>query len=793
MLTESDLLLTLSALFLLNAALHSPSRVTRASASELSAYNGNNEATRKSEADIDLLMYKVRKSLEGRRTLNEQQQQQLSITTNRTDQQHQFNREDDSNHNSYNYYANQTSQQAAETQQLVAPAQTKAHRHHAEPQEVKVKFLRTSSSPSPTWPSGAGELVNGVAAMQTNNNPLDQADRNTTVYLLNYALPAASSDDRVSPANEIQVGEEQQQRTPFAVFPPFNQPQAGAQQQAVPPNLPENIRNILNNYQRYPQAAGGLDPRLLQQLALQQQRALSSGSPGQAGLEPSNPAANSAPAQAAKADSSSRAPGLNSAQQQQQQPQQQLSPLQILTAPFQAFLPALGGPGAPAADGQAKPPPSGGSGSGPANANLPQQPFSLFNPFGIGNQPQQQQGQQQVPPLQALYQQLPLYQALLAVRQRQEAMQAAQKMRQQQQLQNNHLTQPSATRRPVPYGGHQAQQPQQQQPLQPLQPLQPTYPGYQQPANPGLWPPPPQQQQQQPQVNAPIQPQVTPVAQHGNQQNAVQFDDDNANNNNAPNQSHDNNHGNAQTNQNQNDNNHNEPQQNNAQADNNNNNGDEGSNEQQDNNNNNNNNGPNDNQSNNNQEAKPEEEDPDLKQFQNLANGGDSFTDLFPPGILSNNDINDIKKQQEEQAKKQEEEERQRQLQQQQQQHQQQNSQPINQFSNETPQQQQQQQNNEPPNQNGASDANNQDDNNGSNEGAGNGEENGPDQDDGGNPDEPGEEGGGGERAAALGPVAAALTSKATTGATANNGNSDTQPAAGKSERFKQSPGVVYV
>lgn len=61
--------------------------------------------------------------------------------------------------------------------------------------------------------------------------------------------------------------------------------------------------------------------------------------------------------------------------------------------------------------------------------------------------------------------------------------------------------------------------------------------------------------------------------------------------------------------------------------------------------------------------GKPED-DPDIKQFQNLSKGSDSFTDLFPPGILSKSDIDEIKKQQEEQARKQEEEERRKQQQQ---------------------------------------------------------------------------------------------------------------------------------
>lgn len=54
-----------------------------------------------------------------------------------------------------------------------------------------------------------------------------------------------------------------------------------------------------------------------------------------------------------------------------------------------------------------------------------------------------------------------------------------------------------------------------------------------------------------------------------------------------------------------------------------------------------------------------QEDDPDIQNFQNIA-GDSDFTDLFPPGILSANDISEIRKQQEEQKQKQEEEEERR-------------------------------------------------------------------------------------------------------------------------------------
>lgn len=596
MLRPRDFLLTIAAIYLLFASLELRSRVIRASASDVLGFN-NNESNRKSEADIDLLMYKVRKSLENNR--HPAQPNEPRSATNFNQALFVNNRQQPAisdinpghqNHNSYNYYANKTTnhQQAAEPSLQRASAN---NAQHAEPQEVQVKFLRSLS--------GSEQAANGELALVQ--------PANHTVYLLNYGPQAARDSEpqangvRASPPSAEMRPEEQQQQ-PFAVFPPFNQPQPGFQQpiggspQAAA--LPQNIRNILNNYQRYPQSAS-LDPRLLQQLALQQQ--------------PLNPTALDNPDQSQpKSPSQARASPAGSSGEQRpqtqpqppQQPQQPFSALQMLAAPFQAFLPGLGQPaqvnGPTSGIGQqnagtaegAKQQSSGAPSGQPITNSQP--PFSLFNPFGIGNQPQQQPGGQQTPPLQALYQQLPLYQALLAVRQRQEALQNAQKMHQQQQ--QNGLVNPPPTRRPVhpPYGG-QLQQP---HPVGGFggQPIQPGLGGFQSPVN-NQWPPQQDQRQQLP-PSAPQNTQIGPQQNQNQNPNPVQFDDDNSTNNVAggnagatPASNNNNNHNQDRT-PSQTDNE--EPQQNNDHSDNNSG-SNEANNDQHENNNNNNNNGNNNN------------------------------------------------------------------------------------------------------------------------------------------------------------------------------------------------------
>lgn len=66
-----------------------------------------------------------------------------------------------------------------------------------------------------------------------------------------------------------------------------------------------------------------------------------------------------------------------------------------------------------------------------------------------------------------------------------------------------------------------------------------------------------------------------------------------------------------------------------------------------------------------NQDQNPAD-DPDLAAFQKLGGTNDNFPEnLFPPGLLSKEDLNEIKKQQEKQAKEQAEKERRQQQQQQ--------------------------------------------------------------------------------------------------------------------------------
>lgn len=680
MLRASDFLLTLAAFFLLNAALNSSSRhkgaVIVASAAQVSQelVADAKSQQRKSDTPFNLLMHKIKRNLEkSQADIRPSSADPKSVgVTSQHPQKEQQAKQIGKLENSYNYYANETATNlkaaaaaAADERLADQPSQ------HRAAHEVQVKLLRSLAGTD-----------RDAAHQASKSNATD------TLYLLTY-LAATSSAPQADSSNEIDVGEQQQ--APLASYPPMPAQPNGQQNQ-----LQENLRQILNNYQRYPQTGGQVDEpnRLLSQ---------------QMAPRPNQPAyqsmfGNLFPALQAPAA----------------QPSQPISPLQLITAPFQAFLPGLTPQPPPATNQQAhqqgparelsagQPPKSGrprapkraqpgqpiSASVGPPASPLPPPPSPPSTPPSAAA-PGQMGGpvQPQLPSLQAIYQQLPLYQALLAARQRQEALDAAQKLRQRQQQPASGL--------PAGLGalglGQQlpgSMQPQLAAGLPPLALAPP--PSSQPPAPPSLsnsWqvqPPPfiPHQANQLagqvPALQQVAQPTAQPIPVEPTRQ-PVQFDDDNDSNPAKPNdqsrpgenneppgdeQPHEQG-GNEQAQPEQDSNNEeapNEQQQppaNEPESEQANNPREPDRNEptmdpQQG-------SGPNDSAGQSPGSAAPgptraEEEDPDLKQFQNLANGGDSFTDLFPPGILSNNDINEIKSQQEEQARKQEQEERQRQL-----------------------------------------------------------------------------------------------------------------------------------
>jgi len=572
MLRVRDLLLTLAAVCLLVASLDVRSRIIKASAL-------GESGPRKSDENIDRLMGKIRRNLNGE--LKWVDVAPAARANTLASKRVATNGHEESSYNHYENKTKATSDRPNEQELGARRAAGGSGQRYREAQEVRAESLRSRLE---------GE----------------RRKQNSTLYLLNYlpqASPSPASAQQAESRADVRA-DEQQQQPAFTLLPPYNQQQQQQQQLAQ-----NNLRQALNNYQRYSQNQQQLSPELLHQLRLLQRPAQS----GAAGADQNQALLRSLlqPQQPAQTQTN------NSSQQQA------LSPLHLLRGPLQALLPGfnqnqnVGQSQSQNQDDQRRGSKGVGGQSG-ANAQLP----ALFNPFLAGAGQQQQQ--QPLPALHALYQQLPIYQALLAARQRQEALEAAQKVRQQQQQQH------------------------QQQLLANLQPAGPNLAHSPRPSQPADFRPPQQQ--------LPLSPPASteaPVAGGGAQrpnEAPVSFDDDEPK---GDSRGSDNN-GDDQTNtqpeseQNRSDE---QSQQNNERQEN----GGGGANAEQD--------------------------DPDLKQFQNLANGGDSFTDLFPPGILSNNDISEIKRQQESQAKKQEEEEERKRQQQQQQQRPTQAEQPVDRFA----------------------------------------------------------------------------------------------------------------
>lgn len=719
MLRGQDLLLTLGAVFLLAAALDvKRHKVIRASALE---------SLERNESSVLALMGKIRKNLEALRLNNhapgnqlQQQHQHQQLEKGK----HQVSGDGDSNklqQNSFNFYAHEMNQRPSD----ISKTQNA--------QEVRVDFLRSA----PSLP-------------QTGNGPQQQHQNATYLYMLNSlnylsddqdneletaaqqpvqfgATPALSQNQQTNNQNFNQVLQNFQRLNPQLAQQFQNNPQA-MQQIQNNPQIMQYIQNnpqILTQIQRNPQLA-----------ALAQQMLAGAGQPPQSSQDQGQFLGNLFPQPGPVATPN---------------PQQPLSPFQLITAPFHAFQRAIAGnqqqqQQQPSAK-QPKLKPTKSSTPTREAERQPQPvqpppppPPGLLNPFApLPGQLQQQQQQQpaQLGNLQSLYQQSPLYQALLAARQRQEALQAADKLRQQQQLQQPQqppfvglLGQPQLGQswQPNNMNANQAYgqlQPPVQQPPPPL-PSLPTGPQQQPPVGAN-----PQQVQFDDEAAQPPAQEGPPSG--GDQPTGAGQQNPNPEDQGSNEQGGDNNQEEPEQQE--------QPQQNDDANNNNDNNNQQQEDQQQQ---------PEQQEQPPSQanEARPaEEEDPDLKQFQNLANGGDSFTDLFPPGILSNNDISEIKKQQDDQAKKQEEEERQRYLQRQQQQ-----QQPMGQYDNGN--------NNNNINQ---EQPDNEENNDG---GGGGGGEQGEPEDDGG---------GGGENQES--PQAAALTNS-------------TQ--ASKQPRFTESPGVVY-
>lgn len=764
MLRASDFLLTLAAFFLLNAALNSSSRhkgaVIVASASQPTL--GPNH--RKSETEFNLLMHKIKRNLE--KSQADIRPSSADLKAAPTSPRPASSTWQQANHtnaleNSYHYFANKTGSSASKpAEDALADELPTSSNNTSRAHQVQVKSLRSLAA------------ANQDALQASKSNSSD------TLYLLSY-LAATSSAPQDDSSNEIDVGEQQQ--APIG-YPPLNGQHNSGQ---------DNLRQILNNYQRYPHTGVLMDQHnrpLSQQMAPRPNQA--SQQPYQALFGNLFPARQAQPAQ----------PGSLAGQP--------ISPLQLITAPFQAFLPGLtpqppqatnqqahqqlsaqhqhrAAAGLPAGQPSRPKAPQRSQPSKPAAQPVleqpPPPPLPLTPPTSIGLPNQMGTlAQPQPPSLQAIYQQLPLYQALLAARQRQEAMEAAQKLRQRQQQPNaGQSALGLAQQLPGP------PQPPQNQQLPPglgslALPLPPPTTSSQQTpqslSNPWQVQPPPFIPHQANQLagQAPsLQPVQQPQPPAEPTRQPVDFDDDNETNTAKPDDQSRPGENNELTNAEQP---HQggadqaEPEQNGH--------SEEPANEQQQ--------QPPTNEPENEQgdsrqpdhnepttdsqqgsghndqagqspgypdqaPARAEEEDPDLKQFQNLANGGDSFTDLFPPGILSNNDINEIKSQQEEQARKQEQEERQRQL----------RNQRNQQEGSGTGLQA------EPP-----GDQSQRDDDNGSQDENSSGGNDGTDEQAGGSDDE----------ARLNGPTAAALI-------TAKSSHAD---STSKRSKFTSSPGVVY-
>lgn len=426
-----------------------------------------------------------------------------------------------------------------------------------------------------------------------------------------WSRPRSAKDyESMGTKADIQVAE-QQQPTPFVLFP-FNQLQNPPLQ--VDPL--GSTRQVPLNYQGFQNRHSS--PKM------------------------NNPLIDTArQSQLAQLDGS-RAPLTNNVQSLQQQP---LSPLQILTGPIQAMLNPLN-----PSDNRARHGSSTGNQLGQAQADRGLNPTTqrsnqhrgiLSSVLTPNNQPQQP------PNLQSLYQQLPLYQSLLAARQRHEAIEA-ERQRQQQLSQQQ----------PPRLLGNSHGRPS-------TNPLQ----GWPAPREPS-----PEQQTRKP-SGPPLSGQHAGRAHSGSNSvdgshtttppssSQVDFDDEKSRRGQHGNQldepaseeQADDQGGEQPENQS---NANNEAEHGEGQPE-----GQQGGNDEQG--------GQNDGDNSAGNGAngsggagwRPEEEDPDLKQFQNFANGGDSFSDLFPADILGNNDKSNEKKKSDEESKRQEEEERRKQLQ----------------------------------------------------------------------------------------------------------------------------------
>jgi len=685
---------------------------------------------------LDSLMLRMKKNFEQQKNWKQSQQKKKSSPID-LGQDGSVEGANMRQENSYKFFANQTQSQPSGSKQFDTDPQLQHHHlpepHFRRPQEVKIEFLRSANN---SGGAPASQVIQRQKLVPHDNKrfkngnlakyqqPLSNSTQ--TLFLLNYhqhlIVPQTMSlDGSKSEANSL-IGDdlegatsnrqdervelaEQQQQAPQTQAAPFNllqllqQQQPQAQQGFSAPQAPllqdPRIRQMLSNYQRY--GAAGLPSGA--QLGDYQRQLLTQLNPRPPELHLRPPATNN------------QQVGQNQQPQQQQQQQQPFSALQFFTNPLQALLPGLQQPQTTSNQAQVPPAVTIKSPDQPASnldtqrgekatrthdqaAQQPRAPFNMMNPFGLNAQTNREaanQAQRPAPNLQELYQQLPIYQALLAFRQRQQALQEAQRL--QQGLANGGVQPIMPPPQQLPSPGHPSGEPPGAAPppfagplpaLNLLQPLQPP-PQQQQQTPPPM--------QQQPHLPGSVQQgpwlgqQAAQPQQNGNSNGGVQFDDDNQQRQPQPtrneqntnpqsavnghnNQAHNNEDQNQQGedgNDNRNDNNNHEDQNaaNNNDANNNDHPQDNGQNHSQGNSN---HDEPNQNdqgEQGGGSGAQAEAEDPDLKQFQNFANGGDSFTDLFPPGILSNNDINEIKSEQDKQNKKQEEEERQRQLQQQ--------------------------------------------------------------------------------------------------------------------------------
>lgn len=705
MLRGRDLLLTLAAAFLLVAALNRRSCVGQASALAQSgepppAIDSQQPQNRYHQAEhLDRVMQKIKQNTlrnsDNKIGAQKWQAQTSGHLADRTDST--VRDSDHAKQNSYHHFASQellsNNNQTAGSYQLSQTNRNSKQPNHTnrEPQAVRLEFLRSANTNQDKidlkWQEKGAKNRNSKRNSEPKAHDINPI--NNTLYMLNYppsimvnsiANPITSLTVNPSPLDKLEsitnesdneVAEQQQEQQPFnllaAILPQFQQLNPVQQAQLINQLTPEqqaNVRQILAQYG----GPAGLQAKLANNVRFQTglNRQLQQSFPDANRLVPANQ----------NNQIGSHQPNIAQQQQQQfqnplaqlfgmqpqnnnqflpnQQQHQPMNPLQFLTGPFQAFLPQLNTQ------------PQNSTAVNQKHLNNNKQRQTTTQPVAnqnllipTNNQHQQaqnvhQQQQQQLPNLQSFYQQLPLYQALLAARQRQEALQAAEKLRQAQLQQ------------------HQQQQPPQHlsNQLGLLQQLRPPAP--QQPANTntntnsnGLTTNSQQQdsnsgQSGQTQANKDAAAPANVANQENPNAGHVKFDDDEARDDNKP----ANNNQDADANSNNEDNNNQDNIQNNN-----------NSNQQSDSDNNNDktglenepengaNNGANENDG---QPAKPEEEDPDLKQFQNFANGGDTFTDLFPKGVLDNNDITEINDEQKKQNKRNEEEERRKQQQQQQ-------------------------------------------------------------------------------------------------------------------------------